>query len=312
MKRDGNDDGFREAVLDGLTRRPRRIPCRFLYDAVGSALFERITELPDYHLTRAETALLARHGPAIAASVGAGVTVVEYGAGSMRKTRLLLAELDRPSAYVPVDVSQDFLVQSARRLGADLSDLPVVPLVADFTKPLTLPPPAQGPVLVFFPGSTIGNLRPAEARDLMVRSARLAGPGGWLLVGVDPVRDAARLHRAYDDPQGITATFTRNLLARANRELGADFDLDCFDHAAWWNAREGRVEISLVANRRQQVAVAGHPFAFRSGESIHVEDCYKYSVEQFQWLARQSGFEPVSCWADEDFSLHLLKSPACG
>jgi L-histidine N-alpha-methyltransferase len=309
MRRVPAGDGFREAVLEGLSHRPRRIPCRYLYDTVGSALFERITEMPSYHLTRAETALLARHAAAIAAQVGPGARVAELGAGSMRKTRLLLAALKDPADYVPIDVAGDALAQAARRLAAEFPALPVLPLVADFNRPLALPPATgNAPLLMFFPGSTIGNLRPAEACSLLARLARMAGRRGWVLVGVDPVRDPDRLHAAYDDPDGITAAFIRNVLARANRELDADFDLEHFDHNAVWNARESRVEISLVANGRRVVTVAGQPFAFRSGDAIAIEECYKYSPEQFHWLARQAGLVPAATWVDDSFSLHLLKA----
>lgn len=309
MRHDVGSDGFRAAVIEGLSNRPRRVPCRYLYDAEGLALFDRITELDEYYLTRTETALLARHGPEIAASVGSGVRVVEFGAGSMRKTRLLLAGLSAPSAYVPVDVCRESLLLSARRLASQHPHLTVTPLVADFLHPLALPPDAGvGPVLAFFPGSTIGNFQPSQARDFLRRTARLVGPRGWLLVGVDLVKDPMVMEAAYDDRHGITSAFLRNLLARANREIEADFNLDGFDHSARWNAREGRVEVNLVANRAQTATVAGQRFAFRRGESIHVEDCYKYSILQFQWLVRQGGFVPAKHWIDPAglFSLHLL------
>lgn len=311
MRQTPANDGFREALLEGLAHRPRNVPCRYLYDAAGSALFDRITELEEYYLTRAETALLAAHCPEVAAIVGAGVRVVELGAGSMIKTRLLLSVLPAPAAYIPVDVSREALLLAARRLAAQYPDLTVTPLIADFTQPLALPPGGDRPALVFFPGSTIGNLRPAEARDVLRRIARAIG-SGWMLVGVDAVKDPAVLGAAYDDPHGVTAAFVRNLLVRANRELEADFDVDAFDHSAWWNARESRVEIHLVAGRRQQVSVAGHRFAFRRGDTIHVEDCYKYAVPQMHWLARQGGFEPVRTWSDGRFTLHLLRTGAVG
>lgn len=302
-------DGFLEAVLEGLAASPRALPCTFLYDTEGAALFEQITELPEYYLTRSEIGLLRRHGGDIAARLGPRARVVEFGAGSMRKTRLLLAALDRPAAYVPVDVARDVLLLAARRIAADWPDLAVSPLVGDFRRLTVLPPDdGGGPVLGFFPGSTIGNLRPVEARDFLRRAARLLGPGGRLLIGVDPVKDPRVLEAAYDDAQGVTAAFIRNILARANRELGADFDPMAFDHRAWWNAREGRVEIHLVAGRRQVVTVAGHRFHFRRGDTIHVENCYKYSPEQFHWLARQAGLAVEAAWIDDErrFSLHLL------
>lgn len=307
---------FRQAVLRGLSRRPRAIPCKYLYDSEGSALFDRITELEEYYPTRTEIALLHQAGPDLAARIGPGARVVEFGCGSMRKTRLLLAALPRPAAYVAIDVAREPLLLGAQRLAALYPQMAVVPLVADFTRPLALPPD-QGdggngePVLGFFPGSTIGNMRPAEARAFLRRAGRVVGAGGRLLVGVDLIKDPALLDAAYDDSQGVTAAFIRNLLGRANRELGADFDVDGFDHRAWWNARESRVEIHLVAARRQVVGIDGHSFTFRRGDVIHVEDCYKYSVEQFRWLARLGGFEPETVWVDDSrlFSLHLLFKP---
>lgn len=310
------DDGFRDAVLEGLSHRPRAIPCKYLYDAEGSALFDRITELEEYYPTRTEIGLLSQAGADIAARVGTGVRVVEFGCGSMRKTRLLLAALERPACYVAIDVAREPLLLGARRLAALYPEMAVVPLVADFTRPLALPPDdgaAAGAVLGFFPGSTIGNMKPDEARAFLRRAGRVLGRGGHMLVGVDLIKDSALLDAAYDDAHGVTAAFTRNLLVRANRELGADFDPDGFDHRAWWNGREGRVEIHLVAARRQQVEIDGQRFAFRRGDVIHVEDCYKYSVEQFRWLARLGGFAPEAVWVDENrlFSLHLLVNTAC-
>lgn len=303
-------DGFKEAMLAGLARRPRAVPCKYLYDAEGSALFERITQVEEYYPTRTEIGLLTDQGEAIATAVGANARVVEFGAGSMRKTRLLLAALDSPAAYVPIDVAREPLLLAARRIAQAHPAVAVTPMVADFNHPLVLPPDADGsgPLLGFFPGSTIGNMMPGDARDFLRRVARLVGPGGRLLVGVDLAKDPRILEAAYDDAQGITAAFIRNLLARANRELEADFDIRAFDHRAWWNAREGRVEIHLIASRRQAVSVAGRLFAFRRGDSIHVEDCYKYTVEQFRWLARLGGFVPEHVWVDQDklFSLHLL------
>ena len=231
----------------------------------------------------------------------------------MKKTRLLLAALASPSAYVAIDVAREPLLLGARRMAALFPDMAVVPLVADFTRPLTLPPDSDGagPVLGFFPGSTIGNMAPGEARAFLRRVARVVGPGGWLLVGVDLVKAQALLDAAYDDAQGVTAAFIRNLLARANRELAAGFDLSAFDHRAWWNAREGRVEIHLVCSRRQLVEVDGRQFRLRRGDTIHVEDCYKYTLDQFRWLARLGGFSPELAWVDANklFSLHLLRVP---
>lgn len=306
-------DGFRDAMLAGLSATPRALPCKYLYDAEGLALFERITELDEYYLTRTEAALLASHGPEIAVRVGPKARVVEFGAGAMKKTRLLLAALDRPAAYLPIDVAREPLLLAARRIAAERPGLAVVPLVGDFGRPLTLPPDGAdgGQALGFFPGSTIGNLQPAEARDFLRRTARLLGPRGRLLVGVDLVKAPTVLEAAYDDSQGVTAAFIRNVLVRANRELGADFDPASFDHRARWNAREGRVEVHLVASRRQQATLGDRRFAFRRGDTIHIENCYKYSLEQFQWLVRLAGWTPQAAWVDSArlFSLHLLVVP---
>lgn len=314
MNPDHPSDGFHDALVAGLSSVPRALPCKYLYDAEGMALFERITELDEYYLTRTEIALLAASGPDIAARIGPHARVVEFGAGTMRKTRLLLAALDRPAAYLPIDVAREPLLLSARRIAAERPDLAVVPLVGDFGRPLTLPPGGgdDGPLLGFFPGSTIGNLQPVDARDFLARNARLLGPGARLLVGVDLVKDPRVLEAAYDDSQGVTAAFIRNILARANAELGAGFDPSAFDHRARWNAREARIEIHLVAGRRQVVQVGDHRFTFRRGDTIHIENCYKYSVEQFQWLVRLAGWRAEAVWVDPNrlFSLHLLSVPA--
>lgn len=306
-----NNDGLRDAVLEGFSHRPRRIPCRFLYDAEGSALFDRITGLEEYYLSRTEIGLLEKHSPDIARLVGPDALVIEFGAGCMNKTRPLLSALEAPSTYVPVDVSRDALMLSARRLAAEYPALSVAPLVADFMRPITLPPDsiAEGPVAAFFPGSTIGNLRPCEARDFLRRTSRLVGRGGWMIIGVDLVKDPQIIEAAYDDAQGVTASFVRNLVARMERELALGLDPEAFDHSARWNARESCVEVHLVANRRQHAELDGKRFVFRRGDRIHVEDCYKYGIEQFHWLARQGGFAPQAFWTDPRnlFSLHLLQ-----
>ncbi|MDA8230800.1 MAG: L-histidine N(alpha)-methyltransferase [Magnetospirillum sp.] len=300
---------FRAALLTGLVRRPRRIPCRFLYDAVGSELFERITELDGYYLTRAENALLSAAVGAVAAMVGPGARVVEPGPGAMLKTRLLIAALDRPAAYAPIDVAEG-IVPAASALADEFPGLFRAPVVADFTRSFRLPAlPGAGPILVFFPGSTIGNLAPPQAVRFLARMAGWAGRDGWVLVGVDPVRDPARLRAAYDDPQGVTAAFMRNLLVRANRELGAGFDVQAFDHHVRWNPAESRVEHRLVCRREQSARVAGRTFRIRRGETIHTENCHKYPPDEFHRLAERAGLRPTTTWlhADGLFSLHLMQ-----
>lgn len=304
------DHAFRDAVLNGLTRPDKRIPCKYLYDARGSMLFERICALPEYYLTRTEMGLLARHAPDIAALAGPRCRVVEFGAGSSRKIRLLLAALDRPAAYVPVDLSRDYLAAQARRLAQDHPRLAVTPVVADFLGDFTLPPSDDhARTLGFFPGSTIGNLPPSEARAFLARSRRLVGEDGLMVVGVDLHKSAAVLEPAYDDASGVTAAFSLNLLTRINRELGGDFDPDSFRHSARWDGVRGRMVIDLVSQRQQEVTVAGARLRFGEGEHIHIEDSYKYGISEFQDVARAAGYRPAAVWVDDDrlFSLHGLR-----
>ena len=304
---------FEAALLAGLSRRPRRVPCRFLYDHVGSALFERIAALDCYYPARAEKALLAEAVPGVAAMIGPGARVVEPGAGAMGKSRQLLAALPCPAAYVPVDVAAGFMRDAARRLAAEMPDLAIQPVVADFTRHFRLPPVAAaaeaGPLVVFFPGSTIGNLAPPEATGFLARMAALAGRDGWVMIGVDPVRDPARLLAAYDDAEGVTAAFMRNLLVRANRECGAGFRPEWFDHRVEWNPRYARVEHRLVCRRFHQVSLAGRRFSLRRGEAIEAEHCHKYSPAAFRRLAAAAGLRPAATWMHRDglFSLHLLR-----
>jgi dimethylhistidine N-methyltransferase len=301
---------FAASVLDGLARRPRAIPCRFFYDARGCELFEQITQLDEYYPTRTETALLEAHGAEIAALAGPGRVLVEFGSGSSRKTSLLIAALRDLPAYVPIDVSAESLQEAAGWLSLRHSSLRTVPVVADFTRPAKLPEIAQArPKLGFFSGSTIGNLGHDEARAFLKNAARLLGPGSRFLIGVDLKKPEHILIPAYDDARGITASFNLNLLARINRELGGDFDLDGFAHEAIYNAEAGRIEIYIVSLARQRVRVLGREFAFARGERIHTENSHKYSVPGFQALAGDAGWEPVKAWTDKQqlFSLHLLR-----
>lgn len=301
--------GFRDAVLAGLKRPDKHIPCKYLYDERGSKLFEQICTLPEYYLTRIEMALLARHARDLAAMAGPRCRVVEFGAGSNRKIRLLLDALERPAAYVPVDVSRDYLAMQAQRLAEDHPGLTVTPVCADFLGDFALPPSSgHGRTLGFFPGSTIGNLVPAEARTFLARSRRLIGPDGLMVVGVDLRKPAAVLEPAYDDAAGVTSAFSLNLLARINRELGGSFDLDGFRHTARWDEARGCVLIQLVSLQDQEVVVAGERLRFREGERIHIEDSFKYSVAEFQDLARAAGYLPAAAWVDERrlYSLHCL------
>jgi L-histidine Nalpha-methyltransferase len=303
-------DRFRADVLAGLRRPAKAIPCKYLYDAAGSALFDRICTLPEYYPTRTELAILHAHAAEMGLRLGSGCQVVEYGSGSSTKTPLLLAALPRPAAYVPVDISEGHLLASAAALAVAFPDLAVTPVAADFTDRFAVPPLAHPLVrrAVYFPGSTIGNFPPGEAVRLLRGMARLAGPGGQLLIGVDLVKDRHTLEAAYDDPAGVTAAFNRNLLVRINRELGADFDVGSFRHRAGWRADPGRMAMHLVSTRRQAVTVAGERFRFEAGEAIHTEDSHKYTVAGFQALAARAGWRPVRVWTDERgwFSVQLF------
>jgi L-histidine N-alpha-methyltransferase len=303
-------DDFGEAVLTGLARRPRSIPCRFFYDARGSELFEEITKLEEYYPTKVETELLVTHGAEIASLIGRDRVLVEFGSGSSRKTSLLIQALQRVRAYVPIDIAGESLGEAAEWLKQQHADLVIEPLIADFTNAVALPSVARrGPRLGFFSGSTIGNLTHAEAASFLANAARLLGREGAFLVGVDLKKSPAILLPAYNDAKGVTAAFNLNLLARINRELDGNFDLARFVHDAVYDEDAGRIEMHLVSLADQTVRILGREFAFVAGERIHTENSHKYSVDQFQALARGAGWAPVRVWTDEDqlFSLHLLR-----
>jgi L-histidine N-alpha-methyltransferase len=306
------EESFREAVLAGLSRPDRAIPCRFLYDEKGSALFDRICELEEYYPTRTETSILTARAAEIARLVGPAAQLIELGSGSSVKVRILLAALEAPAAYIAVDISRDHLRRAAEALAADIPHVQVAAICADYSAPFPLPAlPEAGRRMAFFPGSTIGNLEPEEALRFLRAWARRLGPGAAMLIGVDLRKDPDVLHAAYDDREGVTAAFTLNLLARANAELGADFDLDGFAHEARYDEEMGRVEIHLRSLKRQTVRVGEHAFAFEAGELIHAEHSYKYAVDGFQDLARRAGFAPAEVWTDPNglFSVHYLVTP---
>jgi dimethylhistidine N-methyltransferase len=292
---------FRAAVLNGLSQKPRAIPARFLYDARGSALFDQICELPEYYLTRTETRILAERAQEIARLAGPGGALVEFGSGSSTKSRLLLDAMADLAAYAPIDISRQHLDQSAARLRRDYPHLRVEPVYGDYMSLRALPPVVQDKHrLGFFPGSTIGNLEPHEARAFLRRARTLLGAEGDLILGVDLRKDERQLHDAYNDSAGVTAAFTLNLLRRMNRELDATFDVSAFTHDAFYNPTEGRIEIYFRSLTDQTVRVGDRSFAFGKGERVHTEYSYKYDRPGIDELARSGGFDVVQVWTDED------------
>jgi dimethylhistidine N-methyltransferase len=304
---------FGRELFEGLSRQPRSISPKFFYDAAGSQLFDRICELPEYYPTRTEIRILTEHAGEIAAQIGPNAEVIEFGAGSLTKVRLLLDALRSPRRYVPIDISGEHLEAAAQRLRADYPALAVQPVVADYTMPLVLPARGEGlgQRVGFFPGSTLGNFTPDEALAFLQLAQRLLR-GGGLLLGVDLVKDPALLHAAYNDAQGVTAAFNLNLLRRANRELGTNFDLEGFTHAAFYNAPLRRIEMHLVSRRAQRVTLDGQHFDFEEGETIHTENSHKFTVEGLRALAVKAGLRPAAVWTDPErlFSVHWLQSPA--
>ncbi len=304
-------ESFRDCVIAGLSQRQKEIPCRFLYDERGSELFEAICETPEYYPTRTETAILADCAGEIAALMGPHCQLVEFGSGSSRKVRLLLSAFDRPSSYVAIEISREALQLAADDVAGLFPQIDVRAVCADYMAPLDLaeiPEPKNGQRLGFFPGSTIGNLDRPGAIEFLRRCRRVVGAHGAMLVGVDLKKDPRLLHAAYNDADGVTASFTMNLLTRMNRELDADFDLAKFVHDASYNPVEGKVEIFIRSLADQVVTVAGERFHFRRGEGIHTEDSCKYSIAEFQALADRAGFGASRVWTDpaQLFSIHLL------
>lgn len=307
-------DDITHAALAGLTAMPKTLPPKLFYDARGVELFESITKLPEYYLTRTERALLTQIAPELTTALRPGSALVEYGASDEAKALLLLdARPQEFVSYVPIDVAEGALDSLSERLGASHPELRVDPVCADFLAPVVLPRAvADMRKWGFFPGSTIGNLDPGTARSFLRSARQVLGAGAWMIVGVDQCRDTARLLRAYDDAAGVTAAFNLNVLRRLNREAGGDFVLDDFVHRARWNAAEGRIEMHLESQRRHTVRVAGAAIHFEAGETIHTENSYKYSTEGFRSLAEAAGWSADHYWTDPDrlFAIHALRSPA--
>jgi dimethylhistidine N-methyltransferase len=301
---------FRDEVLCGLGKPQKELPSKFLYDERGSQLFQQISALDEYYLTRTELGIMRDHAGAMAEALGPRCLLIEYGSGTSTKTRLLLNHLQAPAAYVPIDISKEHLMQAACALAEAYPDLEVLPVCADYTTDFALPTPGA-PVarrVVYYPGSTIGNFDREPALRFLQHIARVCGPGGGLLIGVDLSKDPVKLHHAYNDWEGVTAAFNLNLLARINRELGADFPLDRFRHYAFYNPREGRVEMHLVSLASQTVHVGETAFSFEVGESIWTESSYKYRLVDFADMAGAAGFAVGHVWTDPQglFSVHYL------
>lgn len=304
------DPQFRKDVLAGLAAPIPAVPARWLYDRRGSELFDEITRLSSYYPTKTETALLGTILPELARTVPTGLAVVEFGAGSATKTPPLLQAID-PAAYVPVDISGDYLEWSASELGKQFPDLPMHPVVADFARPFSLPDEvAHLRKLGFFPGSTIGNFVPRSATDLLRNFRELLGTGSLLLIGMDSVKPVERLIAAYDDPEGVTARFNTNLLERINSELDGTIPVDAFRHEARWNDILSRIEMHLVATRDVEFTVSGESFAFGAGESIHTENSHKYERRGARLLLLAGGWTPIAEWADSDEDFLIILAEA--
>ena len=302
---------FAADVLQGLSATRKRIPAKYFYDARGSELFERITELPEYYPTRCEVEALRAHATEIAALIPERAALVEFGSGSNTKARILLAvAAPKLAAYVPVDINGEMLEKEAAELRADFPDLQIVPVAADICYPFALPEAAsRAAVRVgFFPGSTIGNFEPHEAASFLRNAARILGSGARLIIGVDLIKPAEIMNAAYNDAAEVTAEFNLNLLRRVNRELGGNFRPECFEHHAFYNRERNRIEMHLASLKRQKVKVLGETIDFRAGETIHTENSYKYSVDSLRALARGAGWAPDGIWTDSQryFCIHAF------
>jgi dimethylhistidine N-methyltransferase len=292
---------FREEVIQGLSAERKSIPCKYLYDERGSHLFDDICELEEYYPTRTEMQIMYQYGAEMAKLLGPRCLLIEYGSGSSAKTPILLDQMDDPAGYVPIEISREHLLQSAERLQQSYPDLPIHPVCADYTKPFDLPQFEQqiNRRVVYFPGSTIGNFHPHEAKDFLEQIASVVGPGGGLLLGVDIRKPREILEPAYNDGSSVTAAFNLNLLERINRELGADFDLAQFQHRAIYNESRSRIEMRLFSQQAQTVHINDHAFTFGEGESILTECSYKYGFDDFADLAESAGFKVERVWTDD-------------
>jgi dimethylhistidine N-methyltransferase len=292
---------FRDELMAGLSRTPRTLPCKFFYNERGAQLFQKICELPEYYITRTELQILRLHGAEMAAALGPNIELIGLGTGAGTKTRILLEELEEPIVYVPIDISKEQLERSSGRFREAFPSLKILPVCADYLEPfdLPLPRPLSFRSVIYFPGSTIGNFEPTAAEEFLRRLAELAGDGGGLLIGVYLRKDRHVLEAAYNDANGVTAAFNLNLLTRANRELGMDFNLKQWRHRAVYNESQGRIEMYLISEIAQSVSLDDRQFDFAAGERILTEYSYKYTPEGFAALARRAGFIFKKSWADD-------------
>jgi dimethylhistidine N-methyltransferase len=305
------DQTFLSDVIDGLSQSAKRLQCKYFYDERGSLLFDEICELDEYYLTRTEQAIMDRHAREMALQLGERVMLIEFGSGSSTKTQVLLKNLLNPAAYVPLDISEEHLLNTGEKLREEFPEIEILPVIADFTRGFELPQPKIKPshAAVYFPGSTIGNFEPHQAKQLLANISGLLGPEGGLLIGIDLQKEPEIIHAAYNDSEGVTDQFNLNILHRINSELDANFDVDQFEHLAYYDQAQGRVEIYLVSCCEQTVQIGEHLFEFATGERIFTEYSHKYSIEGFANIAAEAGFTLHQYWSDEEklFAvLHLV------
>ncbi|WP_254566256.1 L-histidine N(alpha)-methyltransferase [Oscillatoria sp. HE19RPO] len=302
---------FPDEVLAGLSKQQKQIPPKFFYDEYGSKIFDQICELEEYYPTRTEFGILQQHSSDIADEIGENSLIIEYGSGSSKKIGFLLDSLIKPLIYMPIDISRQHMLSASKTIADKYPNLKVLAVYADYTTEMLLPEYAISSVqkkVIFFPGTTIGNLEPEEAIQLLKRSATIVGSGGGMLIGFDMKKDPQILHAAYNDSKGVTAAFNMNLLTRINRELDADFNLNSFNHYALFNVKKGRIEMHLVSLEDQIISVADRKFKFIEGESIHTENSYKFSMEEIKKMSEECGFKLVKVWSDNNnyFSICYL------
>ncbi|HEY7883333.1 MAG TPA: L-histidine N(alpha)-methyltransferase [Cellvibrionaceae bacterium] len=301
---------FLQDVINGLGQPQKSLSPKYFYDTAGSHYFDEICQLPEYYPYRSELQLLPKITPELNDLTPSGTSIIEFGAGALTKIRLLLAGMTNLESFIPIDIAEDFLHQQCRDLQAEYPHLKVQPIAGDFCCPLELPHRNLQSVLGFFPGSTIGNFAPEQARDFLHNARLTLGSDSYFLVGVDTKKSADILHSAYNDSAGVTAKFNLNILARINRELAGNFDVNNFEHYAFYNVSEGRIEMHIISRKNQRVQIAGETFSFHKGESIHTECSYKYTPPEFIALAQSAGWQPQTLWMAEGdaFSIHLLKA----